>query len=48
MDDYFGNFIQNKAQPMVDFNCNNQRLRNPRKSMFQIFSPKKESEQFIK
>jgi len=26
---------------MVDFNCNNQRLRNPRKSMFQIFSPKK-------
>ena len=41
MDDYFGNIIQNKAQPMVDFNCNNQRLRNPRKSMFQIFSPKK-------
>ena len=41
MDHYFGNIIQNKAQPMVDFNCNNQRLRNPRKSMFQIFSPKK-------
>ena len=26
---------------MVDFNCNNQRIRNPRKSMFQMFSPKK-------
>ena len=40
MNDYFGSIIQNKAQPMVDFNCNNQSVRNPRKSMFQIFTPK--------
>ena len=40
MDDYFGSIIQKKSQPMVDFNCNNQRVRNPRKSMFQIFTPK--------
>ena len=41
MNDFFGSIIQKKAQPMVDFNCNNQRIRNPRKSMFQMFSPKK-------
>ena len=40
MEDYFGSIIQKKPQPMVDFNCNNQRVRNPRKSMFQIFTPK--------
>lgn len=41
MNDYFGSIIQKKAQPMVDFNCNNQRVRNPRKSMFQMLSPRK-------
>ena len=41
MNDYFGSIIQKKPQPMVDFNCNNQRVRNPRKSMFQMLSPRK-------
>ena len=43
MNDFFGSSIQKKAQPMVDFNCNNQRIRNSRKSLFQIFEPKRSS-----
>ena len=47
MNDFFGSSIQKKAQPMVDFNCNNQRIRNSRKSLFQIFEPKRSSKFLI-
>jgi len=43
MNDFFENIIQEKAQPMVDFNYDNSPSRNPRKSMFRIFSKKSKS-----
>ena len=48
MNDYtLGTIIETKAQPLVDFNYNKQKNRNPRKSMFQIFSPKKNSKNIM-
>ena len=38
-----GNIKQSNDQPLVNFNYNIQKNRNPRRSMFQIFSPKKNS-----
>ena len=37
---YLGDPIQKNSQPMVDFNYAKSSRRNPRKSMFQILSPK--------
>ena len=36
-----GTIIETNDKPLVDFKYNMQKNRNPRKSMFQIFSPKK-------
>ena len=47
MNDFFGSSIQNKAQPMVDFNCNHPRNKNSRKSLFKIFEPKRSSKFLI-
>ena len=48
MNDYtLGTIIETKNQPLVDFNYNKQKNRNPRKSMFQIFSPKKNSKNIM-
>ena len=38
-DVFFGTIIKGNSQPMVDFKYDYQKNRNPRKSMFQIFSP---------
>ena len=40
MEDFLESIIQEKEQPMVDFNYNNQNGNRPRKSMFQVFTPK--------
>ena len=43
MDEYIidGNITHKISQPMVDFKYNTQKNKGSRKSMFQIFSPKK-------
>ena len=40
MNDFLGSFIQDRTQPMVDFNYNDQNVNRPKKSMFQMFTPK--------
>ena len=47
MNDFFGSSIQNKAQPMIDFNCNHPRNKNSRKSLFKILEPKRSSKFLI-
>ena len=42
-----GTIIETKDQPLVDFKYNKQKSRNPGKSMFQIFSPKKNSKNIM-
>ena len=42
-----GTIIETKDQPLVDFKYNKQKSRNPRKSMFQIFLPKKNSKNIM-
>ena len=46
-DVFFGTIIKGNSQPMVDFKYDYQKNRNPRKSMFQIFSPKKSSKKVM-
>ena len=40
MEDFLESVVQEKDQPMVDFNYNNQKANGARKSIFQIFTPK--------
>ena len=44
MEDFLESNIQEKDQPMVDLNYNNQNGNRQRKSIFQIFTPKNSKE----